>query len=217
MLGALDVHRALLAKDVSHEIVRLTRPVVDADHLPAALGLPADVCVAVRVYALSRAATPYVAAAVPAGSTADPTLLLHATGAGAVRLAGAAEVNAVTDSASGLVPPVALPADVPLLVDARLGVPPVLYTATGEGWTALGISARDLLLHTGARVATLTRDEVPALEGDPFATLDLLGELPAASGARGPRTEGGRPGRPPGGPTVVPAVRSAGVRRPPPR
>lgn len=209
MLGALDVHRALLARDVSHEIVRLARPVADADELPAALGLTADVCVAVRLYALSRGASPYVAVAVPAGSTPDPTLLLAATGAGGVRPAGAGEVNVVTDSAHGLVPPVALPTGVPLLVDSRLGAPPVLYAATGEGWTALGISARDLLLHTGARVATLTRDD------DRAGGVDLLDEIVLVGRVAG--SAGGRAAGSASGAVVVPAVRSAGVRRPPPR
>lgn len=214
MLGALDVHRALLMRDVDHEIVRLTRPVTDADELPAVLGLDPAVCVAVRVYALTgattltreptltqppapaREAAQWVAVAVRAGCVPDPVLLLRATGATSLRAAGAAEVNAVTGSAAGLVPPVALPPGVPLLVDARLGVPPVLYAATGEGWTALGISARDLLLRTGATVATLTRDQpdLDALLGG-VALDPLLSEVAAR-------------------PVPVPALPSAGVRRP---
>ena len=47
MKGALDVHRALLAADVPHEVVRLDSRITEADELPRALGLRAG-CLAVR-------------------------------------------------------------------------------------------------------------------------------------------------------------------------
>ena len=161
MRGALDVHRSLLTADIPHEIVRLRRMVLSADELPEALGLAPTSCVAVHVYAVSGGRglgeAPFVAVAVSAGVTPDPTSLLEAIDATSVRAATPAEVNAVTDYTAGLVPPVALPSSLPLLLDAELGSPPVLYTATGEVGTALGISARHLLTYTNARVASLTR------------------------------------------------------------
>ena len=50
MKDALDVHRSLLAREVPHEIVRLPRPVLTADEIPAVSGLPPERCVTVRLY-----------------------------------------------------------------------------------------------------------------------------------------------------------------------
>ncbi|MCW2665261.1 MAG: hypothetical protein JWN57_223 [Frankiales bacterium] len=153
MKGALDVHRELLARDVPHEVVRLPRPVVSADDLPAALGLEPSVCVALRCYV---AGTRMAVVMVRAGATPEPSALLDALGADTLRAATAAEVNAATDYAAGLVSPICLPDDVELLADSALGGADVLYTAAGEGGVALAIRTRDLLVTTGARVATLT-------------------------------------------------------------
>lgn len=153
MKGALDIHRELLARDVQHEIVRLPRVVLQADEIPDALRLPADDCLAVRMYVADGT---MVAVAVRAGQTPDPTALLAAVSARAVRPATAQEVNAKTDFAAGLVCPALLPDDVPLYVDASVGATDVLYTPTGDTGTALGIRTGDLLLVSGARVAELS-------------------------------------------------------------
>lgn len=161
MKGALDVHRELLARDVPHEVVRLPRPVLSADDLPAALGLDPSVCVALRCYV----AGPRIAAVmVRAGATPEPSALLDALGADALRVATAAEVNAATDYAAGLVSPICLPVDVELLADSALGSAEVLYAAVGEGGVALAIRTRDLLVTTGARVATLTAGPLQAAD-----------------------------------------------------
>jgi prolyl-tRNA editing enzyme YbaK/EbsC (Cys-tRNA(Pro) deacylase) len=93
---------------------------------------------------------------VPAGATPDPASLLTALSARSVRPALPGEVNDVTDCAAGLVSPVDLPPGVELLADSAVGACDVVYTAVGEGGLALGIRTRDLLVATGARVATLT-------------------------------------------------------------
>jgi prolyl-tRNA editing enzyme YbaK/EbsC (Cys-tRNA(Pro) deacylase) len=158
MKSALDVHRALLADGVEHEVVRLRTAVVSADDLPRALGVPRERCVAVRCYRTTdRAGARGLAAVlVRAGDTPDPASLLDALGAVSVRAATGAEVNAATDYAAGLVSPICLPPDVPLLADAALGGSDVLYAPTGESGVALGIHTRDLLVASGARVTTLT-------------------------------------------------------------
>lgn len=57
-------------------------------------------------------------------------------------------VNAVTEYAAGLVCPLLLPDSMPLLIDHRLvdglHADDVVYTATGEASTALGIRAGSL-------------------------------------------------------------------------
>lgn len=169
MKGALDVHQALLAVDVPHEVVRLDTRISSADELPRALDLTQG-CLAVRCYRATRRPDPhravdeprlsagdaFAAVLVPAGSTPDPEALLTALAAVSVRPALPEEVNTATEFAAGLVSPIGLPAGVELLVDAAIGGTDVVYTAVGEGGLALGIRTRDLLLTTGARVAALT-------------------------------------------------------------
>lgn len=152
-MGALDVHRVLLDAGVPHEVVRLRRPVLSADDLPGALDLPVEQCVAVRCYVADGRT---VAVLMHAGSVPDPVALLDALGARSARPATAGEVNAATDCAAGLVSPVGLPDAVLLLADSALGAADVVYTAAAEGGVALGIHVRDLLVSSGARVATLS-------------------------------------------------------------
>ena len=156
MKSALDVHRALLAQDLPHEIVRLRSRLLTADDLPLVLGLERG-CVAVRCYAVERERGPsFAAVLVPAGTVPSPSALLKTLDARSIRPAGAGQINAVTDYAAGLVSPICLPAGVELLADAALEAVDVCYCAVGEAGVALGIRSRDLLVVTGARVATLT-------------------------------------------------------------
>jgi prolyl-tRNA editing enzyme YbaK/EbsC (Cys-tRNA(Pro) deacylase) len=180
MKGALDVHRELLARDVPHEIVRLPRPAATADDLPRLLGL-ATGCVTVRCYEVGRdGGAVLVAVLLPAGQWPDPTALLDALGARSVRPARPDAVNAATDYAAGLVSPLCLPPEVELLADAALGVSDVSYCAVGEGGVALGVRTRDLLVTTGARVASLTGPQ-PLGAGGELLLLDRRSGLHAAS------------------------------------
>lgn len=156
MKSALDVHRELLARDVPHEIVRLRSRALNADDLPRVLGLTAG-CVAVRCYDVLRdTGASFAAVLVPAGRLPDPVALLSALDARSVSPAGPDRVNTATDYTAGLVCPVGLPDDIELLADTALGTSDVCYCALGEGGVALGIRTRDLLVTTGARVASLT-------------------------------------------------------------
>lgn len=156
MKGALDVHRELLARDVPHEMVRLSGRAGSGDDLPRLLGLPRG-CVVVRCYTVTRdSGTGFAAVLVPAGRAPEPAALLSALGARAATPAPPEAVNAVTDYAAGLVSPLCLPARVELLADAALGESDVCYCPVGEAQVVLGIRTRDLLVTTGARVATLT-------------------------------------------------------------
>lgn len=156
MQGALDVHRELLARDVPHEMVRLRSRAASADDLPRLLGLTAG-CVTVRVYEVVRdSGSSFAAVLLPSGQLPEPSALLDALDARSVRPARPDVVNAVTDYAAALVGPVCLPPDVELLADAAVGSSDVCYCAVGEGEVVLGIRTRDLLVTTGARVATLT-------------------------------------------------------------
>lgn len=155
MKSALDVHRELLAREVRHEMVRVRGRLACADDLPRMLDLR-EGCAAVRCYTITEPSERgMIAVLVASGALPDPTALREALRVEVLRPSTPSEVNAATDFAAALVSPVALPAAVPLVVDARLAGRNVVYTAVGEGGVALGIRTSDLLAVTGAHVARL--------------------------------------------------------------
>lgn len=180
--GALDVHRELLARDVPHEVVRVRgQVVVNADDLPDALDVPPTSCLAVRCYVTDLG---FVAVMVHAGVVPDPRAVLDALGARTLRVARADEVNAATDYAAGLVSPVGLPSQIPLLADTALVVSEVGYCPVGEGGVVLGIRISDLLVAVGARVASLSALPMPRAEPAPWGDGARVIDLDARSAGR---------------------------------
>jgi len=180
------VHRELLARDVPHEIVRVRGAVVVcADDLPDALDVAPTSCLAVRCYVTDLG---LVAVVVHAGVVPDPTAVLDALGARTLRPATPDEVNAATDYAAGLVSPVGLPAELPLLADSALSNAGVVYCPVGEGGVVLGIGVADLLLAIGAQLAVLSVLPLPREDPGPWGggarVIDLDGPR---SARRAPR------------------------------
>jgi Cys-tRNA(Pro)/Cys-tRNA(Cys) deacylase len=157
MLGPLDIHQYLLQHDVHHEIVRLPRPAASAEHLAEVLGITPRRCLAIHPF---HARTPdgdvLVLLLAPADATPDFAQLIPALGellrdhlgpAVELAVAGADLVSSHTDYLAGHLAPLLLPADV--IVVTTSGVvdlaTSIIYTATGDGGTALGIGATDLL------------------------------------------------------------------------
>lgn len=163
MKDALTIHRALLEWEAVHEIVRLPIALAHADELPKALGLPADRCLVTRVYScdgVHGGRRFLTAVIVPAGELPPLEAVRRTVGARDVRPAHADVVNAVTEYAAGLVCPLLLPDDMPVLIDQRvmdaLPADDVVYTATGEASTALGIRGRTLYALSHAKPADLS-------------------------------------------------------------
>jgi Cys-tRNA(Pro)/Cys-tRNA(Cys) deacylase len=153
--GALDLHRALLAADVPHEIIRLRRAVLSAADIPAALGLPAAACLAVQVIVSTNPVAARAALIRPVDTELEMSAVLRRVQARAARLLPAVEVSAVTGFYAGLVSPVCLPEDMAVYADHRVSRPDVVYTPTGDTGAVLGIRSRELLAFTGARLAAL--------------------------------------------------------------
>jgi hypothetical protein len=149
--GPLDVHRVLLDAGIPHEMIHLPRVVAGAHGLPAALGLPADVCVALTFFrrlglAVVRSPvsrTRLLAFGAPAGTRPEPPEGGSRTAR--LRLADPAEVSAVTDYSAALACPVGLPDRVELLLDVSFARHEVVYCTAGDNATALGIRTGDLL------------------------------------------------------------------------
>jgi prolyl-tRNA editing enzyme YbaK/EbsC (Cys-tRNA(Pro) deacylase) len=162
MKDALTIHRALLERETQHEIVRLPIAIARADDLPRALGLPAERCLVTRVLAcndVQRGRRFLAGVIVAAGTAAPPEAVRHAVGARLIRPARADLVNAVTEYAADLVCPLLPPEGMEILIDRAivdaLPLDEVVYTATGEASTALGIRALDLYALSRARPVRL--------------------------------------------------------------
>jgi len=156
MNNVLTVHRMLLENGLRHEIVQLPQTITSADQLPAALALPPRHCLAVRVYEVDDRC---VAIIVPADTVPPAGVVRQFAGGQQARAASETEISSLTGYAAGLVAPLALPGEMPLYVDQALvgsaddGT--VVYTATGEPGTALGIRLLDLLAGCAAKPAAL--------------------------------------------------------------
>ena len=135
-----------------HEIVHLRRRIDDAVELPDALDVPESACLAVRLYDSDAG---LLAVVVPARTVPATTAVARAARTFGVRPADPARVCAVTEYHPTLVPPLGLPAGVRAVAEASLRDEEVVYTATGDGGTALKIRADDLLAVTGASLARL--------------------------------------------------------------
>jgi len=156
MNNALTLHRMLLEKDIPHEIVRLPRRISSADQLPAVLALPAKRCLAVRLYEVDDQ---HAAVIAPPDLVVPVLAVRDATGGRRVRAASDDTISSVTGYAAGLVAPVALPDTVPVYVDQAVADQAddatIVYTATGESGTALGIGLAGLLATCAAKPAAL--------------------------------------------------------------
>jgi len=189
MLGPLDIHQYLLEHDVHHEIVRLPRPAASAEHLAEVLGVTPRRCLAIHPFhALTPDGDVLVLVMAPADEEMTAATLVFALrellrdrlGPEAeLSVAGAALVSRRTDYIAGHLAPLLLPPDV-IVVSTR-GVldlaTSIIYTATGDGGTALGIAATDLLNLSGAIVLpgdTPADDSAPAPSGYDVDTIHRI-------------------------------------------
>ena len=203
MNDALTLHRMLLENGIRHEIVQLPRMIASADQLPGVLALPAERCLAVRLYGVDGE---YAAVIVRAGDVPPLPLVCAVTGGRSVHPASGDTVSSVTGYAAGLVAPLALPAGLRVYADDALPGPfgddaGVVYTATGETGTALGIGLPDVLALCTAKPAALrgVLCEIASL-----GTHGLVAAVPAwapggpawaPGGTARPRPRAARPGR----------------------
>jgi len=157
MNDVLTLHRMLLENDIRHEIVQLPRTITSADQLPAILALPASRCIAVRVYEVDDQ---HAAVIVQPDRVLPVRVIQEITGGRRVRAAGEDTISSVTGYTAGLAAPLGLPAGIPVYVDQAVADnaddETVVYTATGESGTALGIGLLDLLACCAAKPAALS-------------------------------------------------------------
>lgn len=159
MMDALTLHRLLVDAGVRHEIIHLHNSISSADQLPTVLELSSKRCLAVRMYEADGPGREpaLVAVVVWAGRVPATSELRRITGRERVRGAMEYTVNEATGYAAGLVSPLALPDTVEIYADedvvSGLDHDMVVYTATGEPRTALGIRLLDLFALCPAKPA----------------------------------------------------------------
>lgn len=216
MRGPLDIHQFLLAHDVHHEIVRIPRNAAGSQgaiSLAQALGLPERRCVAVHPYrAPDKSADRLALLLAPADTVIDDAVMgqrlskalsTHAISARRGQApdpcavfvpAGAELVSRRTDYLAGHVAPLLLPPDVEVVALQSLAdlATTVVYTATGDIGTALGLRALDLLVLSKATVLPLSdrdaRRRPVRIDLNPaHAMLDAGGDAlaPAVPASRG--------------------------------
>jgi Cys-tRNA(Pro)/Cys-tRNA(Cys) deacylase len=174
MKGPLDIHQYLLAHNVHHEIIRLRRAAGTAEQLCEALDVTPRRCVVAHTFrATTTASDVLVVLLAPSDVVADATLTaqlaaLLADGSGAapdLRPAGAELVSRQTDYLASHLAPLLLPPDVVVAATKSLAdlATSIVYTPTGDGGTALGIRATDLL---DLCAAIVLPDAVPSARAD---------------------------------------------------
>jgi prolyl-tRNA editing enzyme YbaK/EbsC (Cys-tRNA(Pro) deacylase) len=154
MRTSVDVHNALVERDIAHELVpvrgRFRRP----DRIASVLGLdPSEVGWVTLFEGDGRV----VAALTSVAHRPEPTRVAGAAGLDRCREVRAARVSDLTGFLREALPPVGLPPEIDVLVDDPLSAAEVLYFPGGEPSLVLKIRGGDLLKATDAAVATLSR------------------------------------------------------------
>jgi prolyl-tRNA editing enzyme YbaK/EbsC (Cys-tRNA(Pro) deacylase) len=143
-----DVHEALAAQGVAHEIIHLPSSSRTAQLAAEALGVPVSDVVKSLVFVVD--AQP-VLVLVPGDATVDTEVLVRELGASEVVIARAREVRETTGFKPGAVPPVALATKLPVIADPAVFAPGTVYCGGGTTTTMLRIGSADLETLTAPR------------------------------------------------------------------
>ena len=141
MRSFTDVHEALAAEGVAHEIVHLPSSSRTAQLAADALGVPVTDVVKSLLFLVD---TRPVLALVPGDATVDTGVLARELGAQNVVLARSREVREATGFKPGAVPPVGLATALPVIADPEVFAPDVVFCGGGTTTTMLRIASADL-------------------------------------------------------------------------
>jgi Cys-tRNA(Pro) deacylase len=147
------VHNFLVEKDVPHEVVHLPALSKTAKAAAELLDVPLNEVVKSLLFLLDGRPTLVL---VPGDRIADPNFLAAVTGSTKVALARGKQVLDVTGYRAGAVPPCALERSIPVVADARVFQPEVIYCGAGTASTMLKVRSDDLLKLLNPLVAEVT-------------------------------------------------------------
>lgn len=154
MRSSIDVHNHLLADDVPHELSALPGTLHDLAAAPEVLGLPAVAVGQPTVLADDRGVVVVLA---PAGSEIDEVGVAAVVGRDGLAPVAPDQSPGLTGYLLPFVPPVAVECPATVLVDERLAVEDVVYTAAGEPGVILKVRGTDLVKATSAVVSRVTK------------------------------------------------------------
>jgi prolyl-tRNA editing enzyme YbaK/EbsC (Cys-tRNA(Pro) deacylase) len=149
-----DVHDALNARGVEHDIIHLPSSSRTARLAAEALGVP--VASVVKSLVFIADARP-VLVLVDGEATVDAEVLARELGAGQVTLARSREARDLTGYKPGAVPPVGLATDLEVVADPAVFAPEVVYCGGGATTAMLSIRADDLKALLEARVVCVAQ------------------------------------------------------------
>jgi len=138
-----DVHNFLVEKDVPHEVIHLPALSKTAKAAAELLGVPLREVVKSLVFLLDGQPTLVL---VPGDRVAGPQLLREATGCERAVVAKGQQVLDATGYHIGAVPPCGLESRLPVVADAAVFEPEVIYCGGGTTATMLKVRSDDLLM-----------------------------------------------------------------------
>jgi Cys-tRNA(Pro) deacylase len=142
VLSGDDVHDALAAKNIPHEILSLPSSSRTAPLAAEALGVEVGDVVKSLLFMLDDEQP--LLALVTGDATVDADALARESGAAQVRLARGREVRELTGYPPGAVSPCALATEVPVVADPGVFAPEVVYCGGGTTSTMLRVRSADL-------------------------------------------------------------------------
>jgi prolyl-tRNA editing enzyme YbaK/EbsC (Cys-tRNA(Pro) deacylase) len=149
-----DVHNFLVEKDVPHEVVHLPALSKTAKAAAELLGVPLREVVKSLVFLLDGRPTLVL---VPGDRVADVQLLRQATGCERAVLAKGQQVLDITGYRKGAVPPCGLASGLPVVADAAVFEPDVVYCGGGATATMLKMRSDDLRRLLAPLVASVAK------------------------------------------------------------
>jgi Cys-tRNA(Pro)/Cys-tRNA(Cys) deacylase len=152
---SVDVHNALVERDVPHELVPVRGRLRKPDRIPAVLGLSPEEVGRVTLF---EGGGRVVAALTSIARKADANLVAAAAGFEKCREVRAARTSALTGFLSEALPPAGLPGEIRVLLDEPLAAAEVVYFPGGEASSVLKVRGTDLVRATGATIAPLSRE-----------------------------------------------------------
>jgi Cys-tRNA(Pro)/Cys-tRNA(Cys) deacylase len=154
MRTSVDVHNALVEREIPHELVRVRGRLRHPDRIAGILGLASSQVGRVLLY---RGEHGVVAALLPSDRDPDPARIARGAGTDSLRAVTPARASDLTGFLYEALPPVPLPRNAAVLMDRSLSRQEVLYFPGGEASTVLKIRGPDLAKATGAKVLSLGR------------------------------------------------------------
>lgn len=155
MRTSVDVHNALVERDIPHELVSVRGRLRKPERIPAVLGLRPEEVGRVTLY---EAGDGIVAAVSSIARRLDTRRVASALGAARAREVRPSRTSAITGFLSEALPPVGLPGEIRVLIDEPVAAAEVVYFPGGEASSVLKIRGTDLVRATDATIARLSRE-----------------------------------------------------------